>query len=63
MKKWNVTIEANTEGEAAKLVNLLKEAFELAEKVEEPLDHVYANTKGAMGKGTNGEIIICERQK
>jgi len=58
MKTWNVTIQAENEAEASTLINFLSEAFKLAAKLGEPLDHVYADLKGGCGND-----LICEQLK
>ena len=58
MEQWNVTIKAKDEKDALRLVKFLGEAFKLSVKVGEPLDHAYADLKGAIGND-----MICERVK
>ena len=58
MKQWTVTINAENEEEAVKLLNFLIETFKVADKFNEPLDHVYADKNGAIG-----DNLICERNK
>jgi hypothetical protein len=58
MKKWNITIEAENEQDASQLVKLMLKTFEVAAKFNEPLHHIYADTKKK-----NGAKIICELEK
>ena len=45
MKQWNITVTAENEEKALKLVNVLSKALEMSIKVNEPLHHVYADDK------------------
>lgn len=55
MKQWNITLNAENEADASTLINFLLQAFKMAEKVGEPLDHVYGDLKGGLGTD-----IVCE---
>ena len=46
MKKWNITIEADNEEQAATLLKLAFEAFTVAAKFNEPLHLIDATLKG-----------------
>ena len=58
MKKWNITITAKNEKEALKLINLLNETFKFADKVNEPLHHIYADINGK-----DGDALVCEEDR
>lgn len=57
MKQWNITITAETEKEALSLIKLVKESFDLAIEVGEPLNHVFGELKN------NKNIVVCEKIK
>lgn len=57
MKKWNISIRAENEKEAIKLIQFLKDTFEFAAKVDEPLHHIYADTNGTIGSN-----LVCEEE-
>jgi len=58
MKKWNITITAESEEQAIKLASLLKETFEISAKFDQPLHHIYADMNGDLGNS-----LICELDK
>lgn len=58
MKKWNITVEAENEQDALELVKLMAQTFEVATKLNEPLHHIYADSKR-----TKGSKLICELEK
>lgn len=43
MKKWEITLEAETEEYALMLLNAMAEAFRIAVKTDTPIKHVYMN--------------------
>ena len=59
MKKWNITIDAESEEQAATLLRLAFEAFTVATKFNEPLHHIEATLKGQPPVGR----INCQEVK
>ena len=57
MKQWDITLTAETEKEALDLIKLVKESFELAVNVKEPLHHVYGDLKKSKNK------VVCEENR
>ena len=53
MKHWNITLKAENEKEALKLINLLQKTFEIGCKLDEPVHHISAS-------GENYELICGE---
>lgn len=58
MKKWNITVEAENEQDASNLIKMMLETFKVAGKFNEPLHHIYADTKK-----DNGAKLVCELEK
>jgi hypothetical protein len=54
MKKWTVEIKGDEEV-AVKYITAMLEAFKLAVKVDQPLDHVYLSDKGSS--------LTCTKEK
>ena len=63
MKKWNISIEAKDEEQAAVLLKLAFETFTVAAKFKEPLHHIDASLKGTppMGKINCVEVITNKK--
>ena len=56
-KKWNVSIEAETEQEAVKLLTTLLETFKFAAITDKPLHHVFLDLN------EQGNKLICTEHK
>jgi len=63
MKKWNISLEAENEEQAATLLKLAFEAFTVASKFNEPLHIIDATLKGQppIGRINCQEIITNKK--
>ena len=63
MKKWNITLEATDEEQAAVLLRLAFEAFNVATKFNEPLHHIDASLRGVPSTGKiNCQEVITNKK-
>ena len=57
MKNWNVSIKAENEQEAVKLLTSLLETFKYAAIIDEPLHHVFLDLD------ENGNKLTCTENR
>ena len=63
MKKWNITLNATNEEQAAVLLKLAFEAFTVAAKFNEPLHLIEATLKGVPPTGKiNCQEVITNKK-